>query len=44
VNRATDYAWFIGCGVALVAYRLLAPRLGITVSQVDGATVPVVTG
>jgi len=29
INKATDYSWFIGCGVAFVAYFLLARATGI---------------
>ena len=29
MNKATDYSWFIGCGVGLAAYYLLATRAGV---------------
>jgi NCS1 family nucleobase:cation symporter-1 len=35
VNRLDDYSWFVGCGVALAAYALIAPRLGVNVRTLD---------
>ena len=29
MNAATDYSWFIGCGLGLVVYYLLATRAGV---------------
>src|SRR6476619_7405420 len=29
MNKATDYSWFIGCGLGLVVYYLLATRAGV---------------
>jgi NCS1 family nucleobase:cation symporter-1 len=29
LDRATDYSWFIGCGLGLVSYYLLARRSGV---------------
>ena len=37
VNAATDYSWFIGCGVGFAVYVLLAPRWGVGVAQVEAA-------
>ena len=32
-NQATDYSWFIGCGLGLVVYYLLATRAGVGASS-----------
>jgi NCS1 family nucleobase:cation symporter-1 len=29
MNKATDYSWFIGCGLGLAVYYLLATRAGV---------------
>jgi NCS1 family nucleobase:cation symporter-1 len=29
VDRATDYSWFVGCGLGLVCYYVLAHRAGV---------------
>lgn len=45
VKAADDYSWFIGCGVALVAYVLIATRMGVTnTEKLDAAPGLVVTG
>ncbi len=31
-----DYSWFVGCGVGFLAYSLIAPRLGVGMSQLAG--------
>jgi len=36
VNVLDDYSWFIGCGVGLAAYALLAPRMGVGEHQLTG--------
>ncbi len=43
VNRATDYSWFIGCGLGLVCYYLLARQAGVdkVMERREGADVVV---
>ena len=43
INQATDYSWFIGCGIGLVVYYLLAMRAGVDqlVADRDGDDVVV---
>ena len=36
VKALDDYSWFIGCGVGLVAYALIAPRMGVGERQLFG--------
>jgi nucleobase:cation symporter-1, NCS1 family len=43
VDKANDYSWFIGCGVGLVSYYLLARRAGVSqcIEHREGADVVV---
>jgi NCS1 family nucleobase:cation symporter-1 len=38
IKEAADYSWFIGCGVGLVAYWLLAGPMGVGVAKVEAST------
>ena len=44
VNAATDYSWFIGCGVGLAVYYLLATRAGVDKLVADREGDDVVVG
>ncbi|TWP35436.1 NCS1 family nucleobase:cation symporter-1 [Leekyejoonella antrihumi] len=30
IKAADDYSWFVGCGIGLLAYAVLAPRMGVS--------------
>lgn len=44
IDRATDYSWFIGCGTGLLAYYLLATRMGVAAVIADRTGDDVVVG
>ena len=44
INQATDYSWFIGCGIGLVVYYLLAMRAGVDTLVADREGDDVVVG
>ena len=45
VKAADDYSWFIGCGVAFVAYFPFSRKMGVTdTTKLDNAPGFVVTG